>query len=236
MNDMASRIASLEKNLAHVGKETPVPYTPVSDAKSSPSPIRAEKRDDVLVQEGSSDQYFNEVIFSRAIEEVRDGNSEYVLTPPQLATAFEVPSPFSALGIISAPSVSHRPADFHPPKPLAIKLWNTYINTVEICTGTKLLHTTTDQLKVYSTIENPPFAPLDNLALCFAIYYASLVSLDEAEGQAMTGQNRNAMLLKFKYGLEQSFAHGDFLERPTITGLHALVLYLVCNSRSSLYC
>jgi hypothetical protein len=231
ISDMASRIASLEKSLAQAGKEVPTAFTPISEPRSPGSPDETEgreERDDVLVQEGSSDQYFNEVFFSRAIEEIRDGNSEYVLTPPQTASTPQGLSPSNALGILSAPSTSHPPASFHPPKLLALKLWNTYITNVEVCTGSKLLHTTTDQIKVYSTIDNPAFAPLDNLALCFAIYYISLVSLEEDEARTLLGQDKNMMLLRFKLGLEQSFAHGDFLDRPTITGLYALAVYLVC--------
>jgi hypothetical protein len=230
ISDMASRIASLERRLAKAGKEVAASSTPISEARSCSSPYETEKRDDVLVQEGSSDQYFNEVIFSRAIEEIRDGSSEYNLTPPQTAPTYQRLSPFNALGILSAPSTSHPPASFHPPKPLALKLWNTYITNVEVCTGSKLLHTTTDQIKVYSTIDNPTSASMDNLALCFAIYYISLVSLEEDETRIILGQDKDMMLLRFKLGLEQSFAHGDFLDRPTITGLHALAVYMVCST------
>ena len=91
-----------------------------------------------------------------------------------------------------------------------------------------LLHIPTDEVKVYSTIDNPITAPLDNLALSFAIYFGSIVSLDGPEAQITLGQDKRMLLLQLKFGLEQAFAHGDFLDRPTITGLHALAIYLVC--------
>lgn len=111
---------------------------------------------------------------------------------------------------------------------MAVRLWNIYVNNVDGCAGLKLLHLPTDELKVYSTIDNPTEASFENLSLCLAIYFASTVSLDDAEALAILGQDKYAHLLSFKVGLEQAFAHGDFLDRPTLTGLHALAIYLVC--------
>jgi len=108
-----------------------------------------------------------------------------------------------------------------------VKLWNIYVDSVEGCAGLKLLHIPTDQVRVYSSIENPNAVPLDNLALCFAIYYASAISLDDSQAQAILGEEKLGSLLRFKTGLEQALAHADFLDYPTVTGLHALAVYLV---------
>lgn len=88
MADMASRISDLEKSLvqAREGADGHVvhPQTPVSGSvHSSPSeqPTTATPgddvnvrdgagREDILVQKGSSSQYFNEIILSRVIGEV----------------------------------------------------------------------------------------------------------------------------------------------------------------------
>ena len=110
-----------------------------------------------------------------------------------------------------------------------MRLWNIYVDNVESCTGLKLLHLPTDEVKVYSTIDNPIMASTDNLALCFAIYFASTASLDVPESQITLGQDKHMLLLQFKVGLEQAFAYGDFLDRPTMTGLHAFAIYLVCS-------
>lgn len=110
-----------------------------------------------------------------------------------------------------------------------MRLWNTYVDNVESCAGLKLLHLPTDEVKIYSTIDDPTKASFENLALCLAIYFASTVSLDDEETQAFFGQDKCAYLLSFKVGLEQAFAQGDFLDCPTLTGLHALAIYLVCS-------
>ena len=110
-----------------------------------------------------------------------------------------------------------------------MRLWNTYLSNVDGCTGLKLLHVPTDEVKVYSTIASPSTASFENLALCFAIYFAAAVSLDDDGAMSMFSQNSHSSLLDFKLGLEQSFAHGDFLNRPTLAGLLALAIYLVSS-------
>jgi hypothetical protein len=103
------------------------------------------------------------------------------------------------------------------------------VTNVDGCAGLKLLHLPTDELKVYSTIDNPTDSSFENSAMCFAIYFASTVSLNDEEAQTILGQDKCAHLLNLKAGLEQAFAQGDFLDRPTLTGLHALAIYLVCS-------
>lgn len=152
---------------------------------------------------------------------------ESVLTPqPTCPKPFVSPS-FNALGILSSPSQSTLPSGCHPPSHLAAKLWIIFKENVEACAGLKLLHIPTDEVKVFSVIASPNAANFEDLALCFAIYFASTVSLDPAEAQLLLGKSKDDSLLQFKTGIEQAFAHGDFLDRPTISGLHALAIYVV---------
>lgn len=133
------------------------------------------------------------------------------------------------MGILSSPFLSQAPSAFHPPKPVAVRLWNIYVNSVEGCAGLKILHLPTDEVKIYSTIDKPTEASFEDLSLCFAIYFASTVSLDDEEAQTILGKDKCAHLLSFKVGLEEAFARGEFLDHPTLTGLHALAIYLVCS-------
>lgn len=129
------------------------------------------------------------------------------------------------MGILSAPVLSTPPASFHPPKHQAVKLWNRFTEPVQACATLHLLHQPTDEIKVFSVINNPATAALEDVALCFAIYFASTVSMDSADVERSLGEPKDAALLQFKHGLEQAFAHGDFLDRPSIGGLHALAVY-----------
>lgn len=106
------------------------------------------------------------------------------------------------------------------------------MDNVDGCTGLKVLHLPTSEVTMYSTIDNPTMASPENLALSFAVFFASTVSLDVLEVQAILGQQKQTLLSRLKVGLEQTFAHGDFLDRPTMAGLHALAIYLVCHSHT----
>lgn len=129
------------------------------------------------------------------------------------------------MGILSAPVISTPPASFHPPKDQAVKLWNRFTEPVQACATLRLLHVPTDEIKVFSAINDPSTAALDDIALCFAIYFAATVSMDAAEVERSLHQPRETALLRFKTGLEQAFAHGDFLDHPSMTALHALAVY-----------
>ncbi|KEF60647.1 uncharacterized protein A1O9_02208 [Exophiala aquamarina CBS 119918] len=236
MEEMASRIHNLENALVQATSTNGVPAESHSGGRAEatmanlPSPQRSPNHPHylneagVLVQKGTLSHYFNDVLLSRALAE-EESIASVVTTPPS-AIVDGSTSPFSASGILSAPAFSLAPADLHPPKRVAVRLWNIYVNNVDGCTGLKLLHLPTDEVKVYSTIEQPVGAPLDHHALCLAIFYATTITLDDEEALEVLGQERYTQLLKFKVGLEQAFAQGDFLDRPTLTGLHALAIYL----------
>ena len=82
MADMASRISTLEKSVEKARKvETSVPAVPVPEnvnvtpSTQPPTFLHSDNlserfREDILVQKGSSSQYFNEILLSRVIEEV----------------------------------------------------------------------------------------------------------------------------------------------------------------------
>ena len=73
MADMAGRLASLEKTLARVTAErqaTDIPEIFVFDNSESTEDGSERSNDDVLLQRGSSSQYFNEILLSRMIGEV----------------------------------------------------------------------------------------------------------------------------------------------------------------------
>lgn len=82
MADMAGRLASLEKTLARVTGErqvTAIPDIFVFDNAESAEEGSERSNDDVLLQRGSSSQYFNEILLSRMIGEVCEPKYDYHL-------------------------------------------------------------------------------------------------------------------------------------------------------------
>ncbi|CAK7216955.1 hypothetical protein SCUCBS95973_002988 [Sporothrix curviconia] len=281
MATMATRIAALEKQL-NEAKSKPSMQVEMSTgpsitarqprkdtaathrtkSKEYPTPPAAD-REDILVQNGSSSQYFNEVILSRVMADDDGLGHSLMLSAAQSPVAgapSSLPpalSPFNALGILSSPLPSP-PARLHPPKAVAFRLWNIFVDRVDGCSGHKLLHVPTDQVRVFAAIHDPATAPYEDLALAFAIYYAARVAdeadeeedaqesdqrsaqrSDQREHQKMERRKREDDLLRYKVGLEQSLAHGDFLDKPTLTGLLALAIYLAalrfCNRGKGLW-
>jgi hypothetical protein len=78
--ELASRVSSLEKSLANAinhYQDTPVtsykePFSQgeLANLRTQDHQSTERTRDDILVQEGSSSQYFNEILLSRVIREV----------------------------------------------------------------------------------------------------------------------------------------------------------------------
>ncbi|KAI3576179.1 hypothetical protein IWW34DRAFT_701903 [Fusarium oxysporum f. sp. albedinis] len=218
MAEMASRIASLERSLAEA-----TTHGNLSCNSFEPS-TAADEHDstkDFLLHKGSTGQYLNEILVTRVV-----GKDESIATA--LATSQheqrELPSsPFDAMGIMSSPCYTQHPSAFHPGKATAIELWNIYLNNVEIILGLKLTHIPTDEVKVYSTIDDPVTEQFDDLAFCYSIYFAAAVSLEDTTSLFL---DKTTELERFKMGIEQAFAHSDFFNRPTVTGLRALAIYL----------
>ncbi|RKK23617.1 hypothetical protein BFJ68_g16916 [Fusarium oxysporum] len=225
MAEMAGRIAVLERSLAEVAalKGSGAPAKDNCTA-NDPSNTANHSRlsDDLLLNEGSSSQYFNEVLVAKIIGE--DKSIEAALKRSHTKQSTCSPSPFDAMGILSSPCFSQRPSIFHPSKATAMELWNRYLNKVEICIGLKLIHVPTGEVRVYSTINDPNSTSFEDLAFCYSIYFAATISLEESNSLLML--DKNAQLSYYKAGIEQAFAQGDFLNRPTLTVLRALAIYL----------
>ncbi|KAK1976457.1 fungal-specific transcription factor domain-containing protein [Colletotrichum cereale] len=218
--DVASRISDLEKTLVAGTVQRPAA---ASNFVSASAPHGKVAGDEVLVRKGASSQYFDEFLISRVIEEEHDIQS--VLTTPVSEPAPQAaPSPFNPMGILSAPDPKLDLADLLPPKPGAIELWRNYVDNVEVCS--KVLHRPTAEVLIYTAVDDPHSAPLDAMAVMFAVFFVSAVILEPGTVQRLTGEDKVTCLHRFKTGLEQAFAKADFLEHPSVRLLEALAVYM----------
>ncbi|KAH6657802.1 fungal-specific transcription factor [Truncatella angustata] len=246
--DVASRISDLEKTLVAVSGEVSAAATdaatstPMSEGRFAgplasrsvlskraiTAPLhRTEKSsgEEILVHKGSSNQYyFNEVLISRVIDEENDIQS-VLTTPRSEASQPTMPSPFNPMGILSSPCFDQPISAFHPPKQVAMQLWKIFVDYIDMTI--KVLHIPTDEILVYTAIDNPEAASAEVLALCYAVYCISVLAVDENEVQSTLSEDKISSLKRFKLGFEQSLARADFLDNPTVTLLKALSIYLV---------
>lgn len=131
------------------------------------------------------------------------------------------------MSLLSASFSTESLVNFHPPRKTAIRLWKVFADSVDICT--KVTHLPTSETILYTVTRDPAKATIENLALCFAIYYASVTALSPDEALDVTGEDRKLALQRYKICLEQSLAQADFLDNPTITLLQALAIYTVSS-------
>ncbi|KAH6959903.1 hypothetical protein BKA56DRAFT_500347 [Ilyonectria sp. MPI-CAGE-AT-0026] len=245
ITDVASRISELEKTLIAVSREQEVQLSirPSSNTNSShvvashttsptfePQARLTESEatdespsDEILLKKGSSSQYFNEVLFSRVIEQEHDVRSA-LSTPRSRSPHSPTTSPFNPMGILSSKCFKEPLTSYLPPKLAAMQLWRVFVDNVDPCS--KVLHIPTDEITIYTAIDDPSSASPEVLALCCAVYYAATVALEPAEVANILGDDKYVILHQFKKGIEQAFAHSEFLEAPTVVLLQALAVYL----------
>ncbi|EFY92528.1 C6 transcription factor, putative [Metarhizium acridum CQMa 102] len=248
INDVATRISRLEETLTSIpGRQASHPHAhflaspktviagphanPLSAAaavgqETSPAAVGSpHPGGEILLEKGSSTQYFNEVLVSRVVGQ--ESNVRTALATPRAddTSQAHVPSPFNPMGILSTPLSSHPPSSFHPSKYTAVQLWRVFVDNVDCFF--KILHIPTSEVLVYTVINDPATASPEALALCYAVYYASTVALDEREDcPRLLGEPWLSALHRYKAGLEQSFAQADLLENPTVLLLQAMAIYL----------
>jgi hypothetical protein len=148
-------------------------------------------------------------------------------TPPasehELLSRFSIYSP---MGILSAAS-SQPCSSYFPLKQTALRLWNSYLERIEACSGIKVLHIPTDEVKICATIENPAGAQPEDLALCYSVFFAAMAVLQPTEAQALLQQDDPfTVQFRCKTGFEQALAEAEVLDKPTFPMLCALTLYL----------
>ncbi|CAI6088094.1 unnamed protein product [Clonostachys chloroleuca] len=183
---------------------------------------------DILLQEGAASRYFSDDVLSRVVNEERNhSRTALTVSPVKISPLFmKSSSPFNPLGILSVPGTLHPPYGLHPAKSVAAFLWRQYVEVVEECASCKILHVPTDEIIVFSTIEDPSSASAENLALCFAIYFASCASLEAREVETILHQDGVQGALALKHGFEQALAHSNFLDMPSDTTIKALTVYI----------
>ncbi|KAF5571875.1 hypothetical protein FPANT_13470 [Fusarium pseudoanthophilum] len=248
INDVASRISQMEKAIEafKAGQDvSPQPTASagsVTSANSVPTPASTgtdgeireraaslqikerNSREGLLLNKGTSSHYVNEVLFSRVIEQEDD--VRMALATPREEPPHEIDSPvchLNPMGWLSAGIASVSTAIYHPQRRVAIRLWKVFIDSVD--PYVKVLHVPTTETTLYTVISDPTKASNENLALCFAIYFAAVTATPSDETLGITGEDKRQALVRYRMCLEQSMAQADFLENPTIASLQAMAIY-----------
>lgn len=129
------------------------------------------------------------------------------------------------MGILSSKSYENSITSYLPSKPAAIHLWRVFVDRVDPCC--KILHIPTDEVTIYTVIDEPDVASAEAVAKCYAVYFFAVVVMGPAEVTTLLEIDKYTFLTVLKKGVEQALAHSELLEAPTVGLLQAFAIYLV---------
>ncbi|KGO51347.1 Transcription factor, fungi [Penicillium expansum] len=212
---------------------------------SAPTGDRTALTEGLLVKEGTSTRYVNELLFSRVLEKVsepqdlfisrnldlpvyeQESELQYAINTPASTNNSEASPMISFDGLISNPQLTVDALSLFPSRGQSTHLWQVYFNNVDVLL--KVLHIPTTQPAVFAAINNPKTASQDLNALLFSIYFAAVTSLHQVDTLIIFGEDRQSVLKRFQRGLEVSLHSAAFLDSPTIVSLQAMSIYLLCH-------
>ncbi|KAI9826474.1 MAG: hypothetical protein M1819_007367 [Sarea resinae] len=118
--------------------------------------------------------------------------------------------------------------EFYPDPQLALRLWTVYVKSVDPVL--KILHLPTAQSAVVATILDPKSAGSATVALTFSIYFAAVTALghDDKNEPIELPEEKPVLLKRYKMSLDRLLMVTDLMNRPEMTALQALAIYVTC--------
>jgi hypothetical protein len=118
----------------------------------------------------------------------------------------------------------------HPSEPQARDFWSVYKENVDCLV--KVLHIPTIEPVLFDA-----FAHLDKIgkgfeALLFAIYYGAVTSTTAEDCLERWCEDRQTLLNRYRFGLEQAMARANFLYCDEVVVLQAFLIYLILLRRN----
>jgi len=96
----------------------------------------------------------------------------------------------------------------------------------------KVLHIPTIEPVVLSAAAHLPNLSRSSECLLFAIYYGAVTSLTPQDCQARFNEEKQVLLSRYRFAIEQSLARANFLTTEEIVVLQAFVIFLICLRRN----
>lgn len=118
----------------------------------------------------------------------------------------------------------------HPSQQNARLFWEIYKQNVDPLV--KVLHVPTFEPVLLEAISNPEKVTKSLEPLMFAIYYGAVTSMTAKECADQAGEDRAAMLHRYRFGLEQGLARANFLFCDEMIILQAFVVFLILLRRN----
>ena len=118
----------------------------------------------------------------------------------------------------------------HPPSEYIPKYWQIYKENVDPLV--KIIHIPSMEPTILEAKGRLDKIHRGLEALLFAIYYGAVTSMWPEETRAEFGEEKNDLLARFRFGIEQALARADFLQSDEYIVLQAFVIFLICLRRN----
>ncbi|KAF5698317.1 transcription factor [Fusarium globosum] len=137
----------------------------------------------------------------------------------------EVTSPLgTSASILGFQSLCQSLLPYHPPMHLSVTLLNIFIENV--LPLVHIFHMPSTEQWFWDSIVSLDTLDRNSEALLFAIYYSSVISMDEGQCLGVLGESRSTSLNKYRFAVEQAMARANLLNTQSLVLLQAAVLFL----------
>lgn len=118
----------------------------------------------------------------------------------------------------------------HPEPKIAFHFWEIYKDSVEPLI--KILHIPTFEPTFKDALEHPEKVGKGLESLLFAIYYSAVTSTTAQDCLQQWGEERSALLIRYRFALEQALARANFLYCDETVILQAFIIFLILLRRN----
>jgi len=118
----------------------------------------------------------------------------------------------------------------HPSPEKFERLWAIYKENVDPLV--KVLHVPTIEPTVLAAKNRLDKIHKGLEALLFAVYYAAATSLLAEECREQLGEEKDELIQRYRFGVEQALARANFLSSDELIVLSAFVIFLICLRRN----
>ncbi|OTA52370.1 hypothetical protein K449DRAFT_391470 [Hypoxylon sp. EC38] len=207
--------------------ETPKPKLKESDSQSSAPPISATHHPDSRSH-----------IFKNATENAEQClwfslSSELRHPPIQVLRRPYDPfrHPIPPLQLVY-PNDQHEIHELHPEPRHIFRFWQIFVEQVHPIT--KIVHAPTLQQRILDASWNTSTASKSLTAMMFAIYTVAVTPMSAADCQALFGETRDTLLMRYRGATVRALMTAEFLTTRELEVLQAFVLFLLADPESYL--
>lgn len=206
------------------------------------SDSRQSEQGRLFVGQGGRLRYINsdkakQVASLESILAKTNANNEGTSAPYPPCSLYSLGSSSSLFGTTCAKTSLQ---SYHPSPEVMGVLWDYYVRNIDVLI--KILYKPAAEALVMSASTDLKGLSPSVEAFLFAIWFATVTAMSTKECLSLLKEQRNTLLVKYRYALEQALARTGWMTTQEVLVLQALGLYLVCldltplDSRSQLSC